>query len=244
MRALLLVLLALLMIGAGLAVGVVVAEGAWQDLWLNLLAETAGAALIVFLVDRIMERGKRKDGHARRRAAIEELRRSFVALREWLVQIRLHAMAREIEGASDVEIESLEALLNDLPGLLGAVDFAAPAPYRRDRYFVEWAKRSFDESAVELARWERNFAGSAGIFDDEFRAGAEALHLFVREIGSFLSGMERYILREQPAAPVYAFDGVTELTENAACRLASRLRDSLNFYRDQFERYGGHKPFF
>jgi hypothetical protein len=55
--------------------------------------------------------------------------------------------------------------------------------------------------------------------------------------------MERYILREQPAAPVYAFDGVTELTEDAACRLASRLRDSLSFYRDQFERYGGRKPF-
>ena len=83
---------------------------------------------------------------------------------------------------------------------------------------------------MELARWERNFAGSDGIFDDDFRGGAEKLRGFVRAFGSFLEGMERYIVRDRPLPPVFAYEGVTELTEDEAAGRVSELREFLRFY--------------
>jgi hypothetical protein len=74
-------------------------------------------------------------------------------------------------------------------------------------------------------RWERNFAGTAGIFDDDFRTGAEHIHSFFRDVRSFLDGMERYILRASPAGPVHAYEAVTELTEESACRLVAQVHD-------------------
>jgi hypothetical protein len=234
------VLLVLLLAATGLALGVVFAHGVWQNLWLNLLTEAAGTAFIVLFVDRLFERSERRERDDRRRAASEDLRVVLRALRSWLVALFLEseAGAKNHLRADDPDSVPVEPLLEGLPAYLGTINFAAPGPYKRDRYLVEWAKRSFDQTAMELARWERNFAGSAGLFDEGFREGAETLRSFVLGIGSFLEGMERYIVRERPTSPVFAYDGVTELTEANAARLVSQLRDFLGFYRDESERYG------
>jgi hypothetical protein len=238
------VVLAFVVVGTGLGLGAVFADGVWRELWLNLLAEAAGAAFIVLFVDRLFERSRRKEGDERRRAAIENLRLVLRELQAWLVRLFLQsewavAYAKE---ADDPDRVPVEAFLDGLPRYLGTIDFAASGPFRQDRYFIEWARRSFDRTAFELARREQNFAGSAGIFDDAFREGAEGLADFVRAIGSVLEGMERYILREQPSSPVFAYDGVTELTEDRAGRLESELRDFLEFYRGQCERYDATIP--
>ena len=73
--------------------------------------------------------------------------------------------AGKIDGRS-VEIQrligrSLRAVV-DLDRL-GTIDFAAPGVLKRDRYFVEWARRSFDQTTIELGRWEFSFVGSATI---------------------------------------------------------------------------------
>jgi hypothetical protein len=68
------------------------------------------------------------------------------------------------------------------------------------------------------------------------------LHSFIRATGSFLEGMARYIVRENPSPPVFAYDGIMELTEENAGRIESQLRDFLEFYRDQWERYDATVP--
>ena len=241
-------LLVLLLAATGLALGVVFAHGVWQNLWLNLLTEAAGTAFIVLFVDRLFERGERREREERRRAAILDLRVVLGALRSWLVALfreseagaEQQRLGRAQDGgelrADDPDSVPVGPLLEDLSGYLGTINFAGPGRYKRDRYFVEWAKRSFDQTAMELARWERNFAGSAGVFDEDFRRGAETLRSFVLGIGSFLEGMERYVVRERPTSPVFAYDGVTELTEANLARLASQLREFLGFYRDESER--------
>jgi hypothetical protein len=233
------VLLVFLALGIGLGVGSVLAEGGWQDLFLNLLAETAGAALIVLFVDRLLERSKQKDREERRRVAIEDLGYVLRELRLWLVRL-----LQETQPAVSFDPDEVpfETLVDDLPEYFGRIDFAGPGLYKRDRYFIEWARRTFDEVAIELARWEQNFAGAAGIFDDDFRRGAERLRSFVRAVGSFLQGTERYILAENPSSPVFAYDDVTELTEDSAGRLVDQLRDFLAFYRDRCEQHGATVP--
>jgi hypothetical protein len=221
--------------GAGFGLGAVFADGAWQDLWLNLFAESFGAAIIVFFVDRLLERSRARDREARRRAALRDLGYVLEELRLWLVRL---LQGSESGVAWDPDEVPVETLVSDLPEYLGRIDFAAAGPYKRDRYFAEWARRSFEREVLELARWEQNFAGAAGIFDDDFRQSAERLHSFVRAMGSFLEGMERYVLREQPPAPVRAYDGVTELTDANAQRLVGQLRDFLGFYHDQCEKHG------
>ena len=244
------VLLVLVLATTGLALGVVFARGVWQNVWLNLLTEAAGTAFVVLFVDRLFERSDRRERDQRRRAAIQDLRVVLGALRSWLVALFRESEAgaeqqrvgRVQDGgelrADDPDTLPVGPLLEDLSEHLGTINFAAPGRYKRDRYFVEWAKRSFDQTAMELARWERNFAGSAGLFDEDFRRGAEALRSFVLGIGSFLEGMERYIVRERPTSPVFAYDGVTEVTEANVARFASQLREFLAFYRDESERYG------
>jgi hypothetical protein len=241
---LIVVLLVLLVAATGLAVGVVLADGVWESLWLNLLTEAAGAAFIVLFVDQLFERSRRHDQDQRRRAAIEDLRFVLVELRSWLVRLFLESETGRASYRKDHDPARVpvEAFLDGLPRYLSRIDFAAPGSYKRDRYFVEWARRSFDTTVLELARWEQNFAGSAGLFDQDFRQGAERIHSFVRAFSSFLEGMERYVVRERPASPVLAYDGVTELTEETADRLVSQLRDFLDFYRDQCERYGVAVP--
>jgi hypothetical protein len=241
---LIVVLLVLLAAATGLAVGVVFADGVWESLWLNLLTEAAGAAFIVLFVDQLFERSRRHDQDQRRRAAIEDLRFVLVELRSWLVRLFLESETGRASYRKDHDPARVpvEAFLDGLPRYLCGIDFAAPGSYKRDRYFVEWARRSFDTTVLELARWEQNFAGSAGLFDQDFRQGAERIHSFVRAFSSFLEGMERYVVRERPASPVLAYDGVTELTEETAGRLVSQLRDFLDFYRDQCERYGAAVP--
>jgi hypothetical protein len=231
---------------AGLTVGVVVAEGIWQDIWLSLLAEAAGAAFIVLFVDQLIERSKERDRDERRRAAVEDLRFVLRDLQKWLVGLflRSDSAITHHEDAHDADRVPVEALVTGLPRHLGTIDFAAAGPYKRDRYFVEWARRSFDQTALELARWERNFAGSGGIFGDDFRSGAERLHSFIRATGSFLEGMERYIVRENPSSPVFAYQGITELTEEDAGRLESQLRDFLDFDRGQCKKYNATAPEF
>ncbi len=215
----------------------------WRDLWLNLLAEAFGAAFIVLFVDVLFERSKDRDRDERRRAAIADLGLVLRELRNWLARLYLESESpAHHETADDPARLPAEAFLDDLPRYLGAIDFAAPGRYRRDRYLIEWARRSFDGTALELARWERNFAGSDGIFDDEFRRGAEQLRDFVRAIGSFLEGMERYIVRDRPSPPVFAYEGVTELTEDEAAGRVSELREFLRFYGEQCERYGTNVP--
>jgi hypothetical protein len=100
------------------------------------------------------------------------------------------------------------------------------------------ARHSFDQTTIELGRWEFSFVDSAGLFDDDFRQGAESLRQFVRAMDSFLEGMERYILRNGPTSPVFAYDGITELTTESAGRLVSELQEFLYFYGEQCERYG------
>jgi hypothetical protein len=241
-----LVLLVFLVVGTGFALGALFADGLWQDLWLGLFAETVGAAFIVLFVDRLLERGKQRERDERRRAALQNLRFVLSELQRWLGRLFLQSSSavadyRKTDYPNGVPAEGF---LDGFPRYLGTIDFAAAAPHERDRYLVEWARRSFDETALELARWEQNFAGSAGIFDDDFREGAESLRSFVRQTGSFLEGMERYILRESSGTPVFAYEGVTELTEDGAGRLVSQLRRFLEFYRDQCRSYDVAVPEF
>jgi hypothetical protein len=243
---LLVVFVVLVVATTGLALGAVYAHGVWRDLSLNLLAEAVGAAFIVLFVDQLFERSKQQDRDGRRRAAIEDLRLVLGELHTWLGRLfaRSEPAVTHYQTADDPDRVSLEALLQSLPRALGTIDFAASGPYKRDRYLIEWARRSFDETALELARWERNFAGSAELFDEHFRDRAELLRSFVRATGSFLEGMELYILRETPRAPVLAYEGITELTEENARRLAAELRSFLDFYRDECERYDATIPDF
>ena len=233
-------------VAAGLMVGVIVSAGIWQDVWLSLLAETVGAAFIVLFVDQLIERSKERDRDERRRAAIEDLRFVLRELQAWLVRLVQHSEVEVVRHAeaSDPARVPVEAFVSGLPRYLGTINFAAAGPYKRDRYLAEWARRTFDQTAFELARWERNFAGSAGIFGDDFRAGAETLHSFIGATRSFLEGMERYIVRENPSSPVVAFEGITELTEEGARRLEVQLRNFLDFYRSQCERYDAAVPEF
>jgi hypothetical protein len=238
-RARRIVVLAFVVVGVGLGFGAAFADGVWQDLWLNLLAEAAGAAFIVLFIDRLLERSKQRDQDNRRRAALEELRLVLRELQEWLIRLfRQSESGVAHPQQAGFDRMPVAAVLDGLPRYLGTIDFAAAAPYREDRYFIEWARRSFDRTAIELARWERNFAGSGGLFGTDFREGAERLHSFVSATGSFLDGMERYIVRENPSSPVFAYEGITELTEDRTNRLVAQLRDFLDFYRRQCERYG------
>jgi hypothetical protein len=226
------VLVSLLVAGAALGLAAVYANGSWRDLWLNLLAEAVGAAFIVLFVDVLFERSEARERDRRRRAALHELGLTLRQLQAWLVAM-LMTPGTSTDGADD-----LSANLHGLVDRLGAIDFAAPGVLKRDRYFVEWARRSFEQTTVELGRWEFNFAGSAGLLDDDFRQGAESLRRFVRTVGSFLEGMERYILRDAPTSPVFAYEGVTELTTESAGQVVSELQDFLVFYGEQCERYG------
>jgi hypothetical protein len=228
------VLVSVLVAGAGLGLAAAYANGSWRDLWLNLLAEAVGAAFIVLFVDVLFERSEARERDGRRRAALHELGSTLRQLQAWLV--RMFMAPGTTSGTQDAD--DLSASLNGLVDRLGTIDFAAPGVLKRDRYFVEWARRSFDQTTIELGRWEFNFAHSAGLFDDDFREGAESLRQFVRTTGSFLEGMERYILRDAPTSPVFAYEGITELTAESAGRLVSELQDFLYFYGEQCERYG------
>jgi hypothetical protein len=228
------VLVALLVAGAGLGLAAAYANGSWRDLWLNLLAEAVGAAFIVLFVDVLFERSEARERDGRRRAALHELGSILRELQAWLVGMSM--ASGSTSGTQDAG--DLSAGLNGLIDKLGTIDFAAPGVLKRDRYFVEWARRSFDETTIGLGRWEFSFVDSAGLFDDDFRQGAESLRQFVRAMGSFLEGMERYILRKRPTSPVFAYEGITELTTESAGPLVSELQDFLYFYGEQCERYG------
>jgi hypothetical protein len=143
----------------------------------------------------------------------------------------LHEWLSSLSGAAPDPLVAL-------PETLTTIDFAAPGAPKRDRYVIEGARRTFERTTMDIARWEWNFVDTAGLFGDEFRRRAEDLRTFVSEIGSFLEGMERYILREQPTSPARAFDGITELTEERALYLAGELQDFLRFYRELCESYG------
>ncbi len=237
------VLGALVIAGACLGLAAAYAHGPWQDLWLNLLAEAVGAAFIVLFVDVLFERSKARERDARRRTALHELGSILRELQVWLAGfVTSGPAAREREHATRTD-----ALADDLDGLvagLGEIDFAAPGRFKRDRYFVEWARRTFDQTTTELGRWEFNFVDSAGLFGDDFREGAESLRTFVRAMAAFLEGMERYVTRESPTSPVRAYEGVTELTAETAARLVSDLQEFLRFYRDLCDRYGVVSPEF
>jgi hypothetical protein len=152
-------LLAFAAAGIGFGLGAAFADGDWQDWWLNLLAETIGAAFIVLFVDRLLERSKEKEREQRRRAAIKDLGYVLEELELWLVRLLQES---ELGLVRDPEQVPVATLVDGLPAYLGRIDFAAPGPYKRDRYFVAWARRSFDRTVIELARWEQNFAGAAG----------------------------------------------------------------------------------
>jgi len=225
-------------VGICLVLAAGVSGGSWRDLWLNLLAETVGAAFIVLVVDVLFERSRARDREAKRRVAIVELGSIFRELQTWRVRmLAASGSATEPHEHAD-DLDALAANLHMFVEALGAIDFAAPGALGRDRYFVEWARRSFDATTDELAHWELHFVDSGGLFDDEFRRGAESLRRFVRTMSSFLEGMELYVLREQPTTPVHAYDGVTELTADRAAVLASELEEFLRFYGAQRERYG------
>jgi hypothetical protein len=228
------VLVSLLVAGACLGLAAAYATGSWRDLWLNLLAEAVGAAFIVLFVDVLFERSEARDRDGRRRAALHELGSTLRQLRAWLVAMSI----APITTSGTQGTGALSASLNGLVDKLGTIDFAAPGVLKRDHYFVEWARRSFDETTIELGRWEFNFVDSAGLFDDDFRQGAESLRQFVRSVGSFLEGMECYILRDAPTSPVFAYEDITELTAESAGQLVSELQDFLGFYGEQCERYG------
>jgi hypothetical protein len=236
------VLVALVVVGASLAVAAVYAHGSWRDLWLNLLAEAAGAAFIILFVDVLFERSNTRERDVRRRLALSELGSLLRELQAWLVGLSSTSAAAVVRHEHAEDADALDASLSGLVGNLGAIDFAAPGVFKRDRYFVEWARRSFDQTTVELGRWEWSFVDSAGLFDDDFRRGAESLRNFVRAMGSFLDGMEHYIVRDKPTSPAFAYEGVTELTAVSAARLVSELQEFLRFYRDQCERYGVAVP--
>jgi hypothetical protein len=227
-------LVALLVAGAGLGLAAASATGSWRDLWLNLLAEAVGAAFIVLFVDVLFQRSEARERDGRRRAALHELGSTLRQLQAWLVGMFMAPGAT----SGTQEAGDLSASLKGVVDRLGAIDFAAPGVLKRDRYFVEWARRSLDQTTIELGRWEFSFVDSARLFDDDFRQGAESLRLFVRTMGSFLEGMERYILREGPPSPVFAYEGITELTAESAGLLVSELQDFLYFYGEQCERYG------
>jgi hypothetical protein len=228
------VLVVLLVSGALLGVAAGLADGSWRDLWLNLLAEAIGAAFIVLIVDVLFERSEARERDGRRRTALHELGSILRQLQAWLV-----GMLMAPGGTSGTpDADDLSASLNGIVEKLGTTDFAAPGVLKRDRYFVELARRSFEQTTVELGRWELSFVDSAGLFDDGFRQGAESLRQFVRAMSSFLEGMERYILRDGPTSPVFAYEGITELTAEGAGRLVSELQDFLFFYGEQCERYG------
>ena len=228
------VLVSLLVASACLALAAAYADGSWRDLWLNLLAEAAGVAVIVLVVDVLFERSEARERDGRRRAALHELGSTLRQLQAWLVAMFM--APGTTSGTQDSD--DLSAGLNGLADKLGTIDFAAPGVLKRDRYFVEWARRSFDQTTIELGRWELNFVDSARLFDDDFRQGAESLRQFVRAMGAFLQGMEHYVVREKPTSPVYAYEGITELTPENAGRLVSELQEFLGFYREQCERYG------
>jgi hypothetical protein len=146
-------------------------------------------------------------------------------------------------GDQDPDKIPVEAFIDNLPIYLGRIDFAAPGPYGRDEYFIQWARRSFEATVDELHRWERNFGGAAGIFDDDFRYRTQRLHDFFRAARSFLQGVEHYIVRERPSGQVTALAGnITELDEDNVGRLVEQLRDFLNFYRDQCAQYDADVP--
>jgi hypothetical protein len=232
------VLVVLLVAGAVLGVAAGLADGSWRDLWLNLFAEAIGAAFIVLFVDVLFERSEARERDGRRRAALHELGSTLRQLQAWLVGMLMPPGATS--GTSDAD--DLSASLNSIVKKLGRTDFAAPGILKRDRYLVEWARRSFDQTTIELGRWELSFVDSAGLFDDDFRRGAESLRQFVRAMGSFLEGMEHYVMRERPTSPVYAYDGITELTAETAGRLVSELQEFLRFYREQCLRYDVTMP--
>jgi hypothetical protein len=188
------VLIAIVVVGACFGLAAAASSGSWRDLWLNLLAEAFGAAFIVLFVDVLFERSKAHERDERRRLALQELGAILQGLHEWLTRL---------SGAAP---EPLEAM----PQTLATTDFAARGTLGRDRYIIEGVRRTFEQTTVDIARWEWNFVDTADLFGDDFRRRAENLRMFVSEIGSFLEGMERYIQREQPTSPVFAFDGITE----------------------------------
>jgi hypothetical protein len=239
-----------LAIAATLVVGCVLTltRGTAHDLGLNLLAEALGAGLVLVVVERFVERDKRRETDGRRRAALEDLRFPLTELQSWLTRLFLESGTAIAWFPQNPEAKEtglpLETLIDHLPRYLGKIDFAGEGPRPQDRYFIEWARRMFETTVDELDRWERNFAGSAGIFDDDFRNGAESLHSFVRAVRLFLRGMEQYILRECPECPVTAYDGVTELDDSNVNRLVTQLHDFLKFYRAQCEQYRAEIPRF
>jgi hypothetical protein len=234
---------ALVIAGACLGLAAAYADGPWQDLWLNLLAEAVGAAFIVLFVDVLFERSKAREHDARRRTALHELGSILRELQAWLAGFIASDPAvgrRKHAGGTDVLAGNLDGLVASL----GTIDFAAPGALKRDRYFVEWGRRTFDQTTIELGRWEFNFVDSAGLFGDDFREGAESLRTFVRAMAAFLEGMERYVTRESPTSPVRAYEGVTELTAETAARLVSDLQEFLRFYHELCDRYGVVSPGF
>jgi len=167
------VLVSLLVAGAGLGLAAAYATGSWRDLWLGLLAEAVGAAFIVLFVDVLFERSEARERDGRRRAALHELGSTLRQLQAWLVGM---FMAPGTTSGTQ-EADDLSASLN------GLVDKLAT-------------------------------------------------------MGSFLEGMERYILRDGPTSPVFAYEGITEVTAESAGWLVSELQDFLYLYGEQCERYG------
>jgi hypothetical protein len=192
-----------------------------------LLAEAVGVAFIVPFVDVLFERIEARERDGRRRAALHELGSTLRQLQAWLVAMFMAPGATS--GTEDGD--DLSAGLNGLADKLGTIDFAAPGVLKRDRYFVEWARRTFDQTTIELGRWELNFIDSARLFDDDFRQGAESLRQFVRAMGAFLQGMEHYVAGEADVTGV-------RIRGHHPGRLVSELQEFVGFYREQCERYG------
>jgi hypothetical protein len=162
------------------------------------------------LFDVLFERSEARERDGRRRAALTS-GSTLRQLQAWLVAMFMAPGATS--GTQDAD--DLSASVNGLADKLGTIDFAAPGVLKRDRYFVERARRSFDQTTIELGRWERNFVDSARLFDgDSARAPRASASSSVRWARSAQAWS--ITSREKPTSPVYAYEGITELTpENA-----------------------------
>lgn len=233
--------------GAAIAVAAVT-SGSAHDVALNLVAEAIGIGVLSYVVDLLISRERKRRLALQQRAAIEDLRFVLIEIQQWLGRLYLESSTPIAWYSADENKDEIpvETLIDYLPSYLGKIDFAGPGSWQRDTFFIEWARRAFEMIVREFERWERNFAGAAGLFDDDFRSGTESLHGFIRAVGSFLEGMERVILREPSPGSVFAYDPdepITELRDEAATlRLVAQLHAFLGFYRRECERYEADVP--
>ena len=233
--------------GAAIAVAALTTDSI-HDVALNVVAEAFGVGVLSYVVDLLISKDRKRRLALQQRAALEDLRFVLIEIQQWLGRLYLESSSpiawySPEENRDEIPVETL---IDYLPSYLGKIDFAGPGSSRRDKYFIEWARRGFGMIVDEFERWERNFAGAAGLFDDDFRSGTESLHSFIRAAGSFLEGMERFVLREPPPGPVLAYDAddpITELRdEKMTSRLVDKLHAFLEFYRRECERYEAEVP--